>query len=497
MFKVIDKNWWSEFTRVDLQNEGRLRIVSPFIKLNAAKILIKAANPADIQVITRYNLEDFYKGVSDIEALEFLISKGAKVQGISKLHSKLYLYDDQHALVTSANLTRGGLRSNFEFGCGSDDEDLIAACHKYFDCLWDDKHSILSYEETNAWKERIERRKISGGVKSESDKAKLPDLGRTITQPEQNIPPTNTERTAEPQFLASPLEFQFFVKFLGEGTNRALRSRSTLDELKSSGAHWSVGYPNKRTPRQPRDGDVMFISRMVYGPNDIIIFGRALSIAHDEIRDIATVEDITEHKWRETWGKYIRVYGYEFLGGDIGNGISLRALEKRFGPNAFMPTQRNLANGKGNTNPSQSYKQAPGVQLTDVAYQWLNLQFDECRTRHGLIAEEEIAALYVPTHIPSKYPRSFQIELKKTYYNNQYFNPPVQHGGSLANGSIDLFLGPTRIPAGATSKRYAANRNNPRIFADETYQTWKQENFDIGDVIEATVESSNAIWLRR
>lgn len=496
MFKVIDKNWHSEFTRVDLENENGLRIVSPFIKLNAAKVLIDAANPSDIQVITRYNLEDFYKGVSDIEALEFLISKGAKIQGISGLHSKVYVYGDKHALVTSANLTGGGLNSNFEFGCGSDEEKFIAACHKYFDSLWDEQYPTLSFDRTTAWKTKIEEKKVKGGKKGSDKEDVLPDEGRNLHQPKLVIPTENVSQNTEPRHLETPLEFQSFVKFLGEGHNRALRSRSTFDELESSGAHWSVGYPKNRRPRQPQDGDVMFISRLVHTPNDVMIFGRAKSMAHDEVRDVSTPEDITVHEWRAKWDKYIRVYDAEFLDGNVGDGISLRDLEKLFGPNTYMPTQRNLINGHGNIFPSKAYQQAAGVQLTDVAYEWLNKKFDEHKTRHGIVPAEQVRTLYTPNSAPSKFPRHFHLELKKTYYNNPYFNPPFNHGSALANGEINLLLGPNRDRCQATSKRYAANKNNPRIFASKAFQDWKHKNFNIGDYLEATIESADTIWLR-
>lgn len=496
LFEVIDKNWQSEFTKVDLKNQGRLRVVSPFIKLPAAKTLIVASNPSDLEVITRYNLEDFYKDVSDIEALEYLLSKGARIQGISKLHSKLYLYDNQRALVTSANLTGGGMRSNFEFGCGSNDGDFITACHEYFDTLWDNHSPFLSFDETTEWKSTIEKKKVSGGKTKDSEGDALPDLGRQLSVSKPNLPTRPHSNIVKPELLDNPLGFQSFVKFLGEGDNRALRSLTTFEELESSGAHWSVGYPKNRRPRQPQDGDVMFISRLVHTPNDVLIFGRAKSLAHDEVRDVATPEDIAVHNWRATWDKYIRIYDAEFLEGNIGNGISLRDLEKRFGPNTYMPTQRNLINGHGNTLPSKAYQQAAGVQLTDVAYDWLNKQFNDHKTRHGIVSEEKIEALYVPKVTPSKYPRHFQLELKKTYYNNSYFNPPVKHGVTLATGTINLYLGLRRQESEASSKRYIANENNPRIFTDNLFQKWKHENFRIGDTLEVTIEGPNSIWLR-
>ena len=355
----------------------------------------------------------------------------------------------------------------------------------------------LSFDKTTTWKGIIEAKKVTGGKKNNNEDDGLPDLGRQLSPPKSNLPSTPHSQNLEPEFLENPLEFQSFVKFLGEGHNRALRFRTTFKELESSGAHWSVGYPKKRRPRQPQDGDVMFISRLVHTPNDVMIFGRAKSVAHDEIRDVATPEDIAVHNWRATWDKYIRIYEAEFLDGTIGDGISLRDLEKRFGPNTYMPTQRNLINGHGNTLPSKAYQQAAGVQLTDVAYNWLNKQFDDHKTRHGIVPEDKIEALYVPKVTPSKYPRHFQLELKKTYYNNSYFNPPVKHGITLASGTINLYLGLGRQESEASSKRYMANNNNPRIFTNNLFQKWKHENFQIGDTLDVTIESPNSIWLRK
>ena len=116
---------------------------------------------------------------------------------------------------------------------------------------------------------------------------------------------------------------------------------------------------------------------------------------------------------------------------------------------------------------------------------------------HGIIDEGQISNLYSPTKVPSKYPRHFQIELKKTYYNNSYFNPPVKHGTTLATGSINMYLGSSREKSEASAKRYLANKNNPRIFTDAILQNWKKKNFNIGDILEVTLEGPNSIWLRK
>jgi hypothetical protein len=47
------------------------------------------------------------------------------VSSLSKLHAKVYIIDETVAVITSANLTYGGLKSNFEYGVLINDKTTI------------------------------------------------------------------------------------------------------------------------------------------------------------------------------------------------------------------------------------------------------------------------------------------------------------------------------------------------------------------------------------
>jgi hypothetical protein len=82
-----------------------------------------------------------------------------------------------------------------------------------------------------------------------------------------------------------------FVKFLGDASDRLLRTYPIIDEVRDSGSHWALTYPKRRDGGRPRavaDGDTMFIARLTHSPNDIRIFGRAIARAHVDDRDTAT-----------------------------------------------------------------------------------------------------------------------------------------------------------------------------------------------------------------
>ena len=72
--------------------------------------------------MTRIRIQDLIDGASDLEAFEKLLQL-AEVSGLevtvkcmSNLHAKVYIFDENSAIVTSSNLTPSGLKSNVEYG---------------------------------------------------------------------------------------------------------------------------------------------------------------------------------------------------------------------------------------------------------------------------------------------------------------------------------------------------------------------------------------------
>jgi hypothetical protein len=52
------------------------------------------------------------------------------VSSLEKLHAKVYIIDEKNAIITSANLIYGGLKSNFEYGVLIDDKTTIKTVKK-------------------------------------------------------------------------------------------------------------------------------------------------------------------------------------------------------------------------------------------------------------------------------------------------------------------------------------------------------------------------------
>ena len=105
-------------------------IIVPFIKLEAIEQLLKSQpNLRGLKVVVRWHPQDLCAGVSDLEVYEYLRSRGCALFLHPRIHLKLYIFGNNAAICTSANLTMKGLgyvkAANIESGChanlGADD----------------------------------------------------------------------------------------------------------------------------------------------------------------------------------------------------------------------------------------------------------------------------------------------------------------------------------------------------------------------------------------
>lgn len=113
---------------------------SPFVKNNITQMIIenRPAN-ARISLLTSYKLTNFYRGSSDLQALLNCVKNNIEVKSHSKLHAKTYIFDSEKAIVTSANLTLGGFRNNYECGVIVEDGQIVGTLKEGFLKLFKNK----------------------------------------------------------------------------------------------------------------------------------------------------------------------------------------------------------------------------------------------------------------------------------------------------------------------------------------------------------------------
>jgi hypothetical protein len=405
MTRLADSGWDLEISKALATDGSTVRVISPFIKRRAAERLLERGHPGTFEVITRYDLAAFARGVSDTSALRTLIAAGARVRGVRAVHAKVYLFGAGGTIVTSANLTESGLRSNHEFGLVSAETGINASALSYFARLWERAGADLIPSVIDGWDARITSARSRGGRPSEIDV--LPDLG-TDAREQSNAADgsdstdlAHVDPAAPPAGVELPAAIreagQAFVKIFGEASNRLDRTARVLDEVDRSGSHWACTYPKRKRPRQAREGDVMYLGRLVRSANDIIIFGRAIALRrHREGDDDATAADIARREWKADWPHYVRVHSAEFLDGAIGEGISLNQLMDTLKANAFTKTQENAAAETGNINPRRAYSQQPAVRLTREGAEWIGTRLENAFQRRGTIQKATLDSLDWP-----------------------------------------------------------------------------------------------------
>lgn len=117
MMKTLTTPWKDDLIELVSKANKTIKITSPFIKDNICSELISAKSiNTKIEIITSFKLMNIYSGSLDISAIERIIDNNGVVKNFHKLHSKIYLFDDEKAIISSGNLTNGGLLSNFEYG---------------------------------------------------------------------------------------------------------------------------------------------------------------------------------------------------------------------------------------------------------------------------------------------------------------------------------------------------------------------------------------------
>lgn len=180
LMKILKTPWQKEFLELVAKSEKSIKITSPFVKENICdKLLNVKRKNTSLDLVTSFKLMNIYSGSLDISALEKILDNNGIVKSYPKLHSKIYLFDDKEAIITSGNLTNGGLISNFEYGIYLNDELLVSK-------ILTDYHKISNDETTGIISKS--HMSITKDILSKIPKKEKLELPRIDTEsPEENF----------------------------------------------------------------------------------------------------------------------------------------------------------------------------------------------------------------------------------------------------------------------------------------------------------------------
>jgi hypothetical protein len=185
--KLLLSPWKNDFVDIIKKTEEELFISSPYVDQKGVDLLcriIEKKSRVKLFIITNLTIQNIVSKFTDPTALLKLYEnfKFVQISSLGKLHAKVYLIDDIGGIITSANLTGGGLITNFEYGVFINDHEIISTVKddmfKYFSLgnVLDKK--ILEKISGEAKKIYLVKKKTENVIR----KTKLPQLLKRATE---------------------------------------------------------------------------------------------------------------------------------------------------------------------------------------------------------------------------------------------------------------------------------------------------------------------------
>ena len=131
----VNRKHRSDLKKILKQNKDTIRIASAYV---TDTDLLSHIMDRDVRLLTYISKKDIIVGASSLNSLTTLIKAGVQCRYISKgprLHAKVYIFGNQTAVVTSANLTQKALGQNIEVGVRLSG-DAATKLIDWFDTLW-------------------------------------------------------------------------------------------------------------------------------------------------------------------------------------------------------------------------------------------------------------------------------------------------------------------------------------------------------------------------
>lgn len=157
MIELLQRNWRYQLSSMIKEANEEVFISSPYATIEGANFIlnqISAGVKEKGKFIFLSNLspQNITQGSTDPRAFEILRSNisNFSLWHLPNLHAKVYVSDKRKAIVTSGNLTAGGLFNNFEYGI---QVDSVEHSVKIYDDIFSysqlgsniDKETLLAY----------------------------------------------------------------------------------------------------------------------------------------------------------------------------------------------------------------------------------------------------------------------------------------------------------------------------------------------------------------
>ncbi|WP_033718382.1 phospholipase D family protein [Bacillus cereus] len=397
----LDKNFGSTFFSLLESTEKQIRIISPFIGYKTALALVnfieETEDDIECVLITRFDREDFIKGVSSLDGLERLIKAGVKIYALQGLHTKLYIFDGESMIMGSANFTFNGFYRNHEFGVFMEKEPKFAAeCNNYFEGVLTDIKSSGDWEITL---ERIEKEKphcddaVTGRAASQRKPRKnespviiqsnIVKWGAKIDLQGHHQVDNKDEKDILERILHEEDENQIqkrntgiWLKFEGNSENR-IPNHLTYFERRKTEHRKRTFFP--KSPSGIKEGQLLFmtmVSTDKHNNGTPIIVGYAITAGFNEKNIVDDTAPFNQGD-RKRYPYYVELKSGRFLKAPIKEGITLRELAREL-QGGLYPNPKSSFNEIIYTHRQKSH-----LQITERAYDYIMQRLESLFKVHG------------------------------------------------------------------------------------------------------------------
>jgi phosphatidylserine/phosphatidylglycerophosphate/cardiolipin synthase-like enzyme len=131
--KTLQQSWGKTLSKVFQNAADEITISSPYISNVGADFLLdnissKFKNKGNVKFLTDLSAKNIYQNSTNPKSVKLLVGqiKHIQIYHLPRLHAKAYISDKDEAIITSGNLTAGGLYRNFEYGLFLSDSNIIS-----------------------------------------------------------------------------------------------------------------------------------------------------------------------------------------------------------------------------------------------------------------------------------------------------------------------------------------------------------------------------------
>ena len=132
-YSVLQRDWKSRLANLIQSANDEIVISSPYVTLEGTKFILEnssenVTNNGSVLFVTNLSPLNIYQKATDPNAFASLTSafQKIKIQHLPRLHAKVYIADSKRAIITSGNLTAGGLKLNYEYGIEINNEQAVS-----------------------------------------------------------------------------------------------------------------------------------------------------------------------------------------------------------------------------------------------------------------------------------------------------------------------------------------------------------------------------------